>query len=104
MRRVANSMGVPMLKWMHVLQCVHSWLYTCSDTLCLYVATRPDIAHAVSKGTEFSANPITYHWTAVKWITRYLRSTTKLDLLFKSQGIGDYVGYSDADLGSDFDD
>ena len=69
--------------------------------LYLSVATRPDIAYAVSNVAQFSANPTTQHWTAVKRIMRYLRGTINLGLVFTPQGKCDCVGFSDADWAGD---
>ena len=49
--------------------------------LYLSVATRADIAYAVSNVAKLSANPTTRHWMAVKRIMRYLRGTTNLGLV-----------------------
>ena len=72
--------------------------------LYLSVATRPDIAFAVSNAAKFSGNPAKQHWTAVKRIMRYLRGTANLGLVFTPQESGKCVGYSDADWGGDTDD
>jgi hypothetical protein len=40
------------------------------------VCTRPDLAHAVSMLSKYMANPMKQHKDAVKWIFRYLKSTT----------------------------
>ncbi|KAI4334662.1 hypothetical protein L6164_013380 [Bauhinia variegata] len=46
------------------------------------VCTRPDIAHVVDVVSRFLSNPGREHWNAVKWIMRYLRSTSSLKTLF----------------------
>ena len=71
--------------------------------LYLSVATRPDIAYAVSNVAKFCANPTRQHWTAVKRIFRYLRGTQKYGLLYKRNS-SECVGFSDADWGGDQDD
>lgn len=53
--------------------------------LYLSVATRPDIAFAVSNAAKFSSQPGKQHWTAVKQILRYLRGTMNLGLVFTPQ-------------------
>lgn len=67
------------------------------------VCTRPDIAHAVGVVSRFLSNPGKEHWNAVKWILRYLRGTSKLNLCF---GIGKAVldGYTDSDMAGNLDD
>ena len=60
------------------------------------LATRPDIAFAVSTVARFSANPGTAHWTAVKRIFRYLAGTRDLWLSY-GESRRALVGYADAD-------
>ena len=67
------------------------------------MATRPDIAFAVSNVAKFSAQPTKQHWTAVKRILRYLKGTADYGLAFTPNASRDCVGYS-ADWGGDFDD
>lgn len=87
-------------------ECFDQRLYQSAIGSLLYlsVATRPDIAFAVSSAAKFSANPTKQHWTAVKRIMRYLRGTTNLGLAFFPQVSGKCVGYCDADWGGDLDD
>ena len=68
------------------------------------MATRPDIAFAVSNVAKFSAQPTQQHWTAVKRILRYLRGTADYGLAYSPDSSGNCVGYSDADWGGDLDD
>ncbi|XP_038984402.1 secreted RxLR effector protein 161-like [Phoenix dactylifera] len=69
------------------------------------VCTRPDLAHAVSAVSKFMANPGRQHWDAVKWIFRYLRSTTDHGIMFvRQQDDPSVVGYVDADYAGDLDD
>ena len=71
--------------------------------LYLSVATRPDIAYAVSNVAKFCAKPTKQHWTAVKRIFRYLRGTLKYGLLY-NRNSSECMGFSDADWGGDQDD
>ncbi|GAV91753.1 hypothetical protein CFOL_v3_35141, partial [Cephalotus follicularis] len=66
------------------------------------VCTRPDIAHAVGTVSRFMSNPGKEHWTAVKWILRYLRGTSSLKLSFGSEK-PILVGYTDSDMAGDVD-
>ncbi len=59
------------------------------------LATRPDIAFAVSTVARFSANPGMAHWTAVKHIFRYLAGTCDLWLTY-GEARRMLVGYTDA--------
>ena len=72
--------------------------------LYLAVATRPDIAFAVSNVTKFSAQPTQQDCTAVKRIFKYLRGTADYGLAYSPDSSGNYVGYSDANWGGDLDD
>ena len=67
------------------------------------MATRPDIAYAVSLVSRYCSSPTETHLTAVKRIYRYLKGTLSLVLQFKSTS-GTLVGYSDASWASDQDD
>ena len=60
------------------------------------VATRLDIAFAVSTLSQFLDNPGEAHWEAVKRIFRYLSSTCDYTLTYGGEW-HDLVGYTDAD-------
>ena len=63
------------------------------------VATRPDIAFAVSVPSQFLENPGRVHWEAVKRVMRYLESTKikKLILGKRHEGL---IGHADMDWAS----
>ena len=63
------------------------------------VATRPDIAFAVSLLSQFLENPSQIHWNAVKRVFQYLKGTkdSKLTLGNNHKGL---IGYTDADWAS----
>jgi hypothetical protein len=44
--------------------------------------TRPDIAYAVSKLSQFTSNPGEAHWCAIRRVLRYLKNTSKLGLTY----------------------
>ena len=67
------------------------------------VCTRPDIAHAVGVVSRYLSNPGKDHWSAVKWILRYLRGTSRLCLQFGGDCISALEGFSDADMAGDLD-
>ena len=87
-------------------ECVDQQEYQSAVGSLLYlaVATRPDIAFAVSNVTKFSAQPTKQHWVAVKRILRYLKGTADYGLVFTHNAPGECVGYSDADWGGDLND
>jgi transposase InsO family protein len=60
------------------------------------VATRPDIAFAVSTLSQFLENPGEAHWQAVKRIFRYLAGTRGVALTYGGER-HELVGYTDAD-------
>jgi hypothetical protein len=60
------------------------------------VATRPDIAFAVSALSQFLSNPGRAHWEAVKRVFKYLSGTKTLELTYGGERHG-LEGYTDAD-------
>ena len=68
------------------------------------VCTRPDLAQVVSVVSRYMANPGRQHWTAAKWILRYLKGTKRLGILFeRQQGKACVSGYVDSDYAGDLD-
>jgi len=66
------------------------------------MCTIPDIAHAVNVVSRFLSNPVKEHREGVKWILRYLKGTLEMCLCFRKSNLT-LQGFSDADLGEDFD-
>ena len=75
------------------------------------IATRPDIAYAVSYLARFMSNPGCAHWEAVKRVIRYLKGTKDSKLILGRGGAlvweeadrqsrSGVEGYSDADRNS----
>ena len=49
---------------------------------------RPDFAFSVNKVAQFMQAPTDAHWSAVKWILRYLKSTIQLGIfLFRHSSV-----------------
>lgn len=71
--------------------------------LYLAVTSRPDIAFAVSKLSQFNINPGKSHWIAAKRVLRYLKQTSNLGLYFRSTP-DDIKGFVDANWASNVDD
>ena len=73
--------------------------------LYLSVATRPDIAYAVSCAARYTAKPTKLHWALVKRILRYLKGTADLGLRYTVDGTeGDKLtAFCDADWAGDLD-
>jgi hypothetical protein len=69
------------------------------------VCIRPDLAHAVSVVSKYMANLGKQHCDAIKWIFRYLKSTTDYDITFVRQKSDlSVMGYVDADYARNLDD
>uniref|UniRef100_A0A803P4T0 Retrovirus-related Pol polyprotein from transposon TNT 1-94 n=1 Tax=Cannabis sativa TaxID=3483 RepID=A0A803P4T0_CANSA len=72
--------------------CVGSLMY-CT------VYTRPDLTYALSMVSRFIANPGKEHWSAGKWILRYLQGSMDVGLVYdnKSKNEVEVNGYVDFD-------
>ena len=66
--------------------------------------TRPDIAFAVNKLSQFMHKPTTTHWGAVKRLLRYLNGSRDLGIHLSFSMPISLHGYSDADWAGDPDD
>jgi histone deacetylase 1/2 len=59
--------------------------------------TRPDLAFAVNRVCQYLHSPTTFHWTAVKRIVRYLKSSMNTGLLIRKSSPFIVSAFSDAD-------
>jgi len=66
--------------------------------------TRPDIAFAVNKVSQFMQDPRDSHWSAVKRILRYLKSTISHTFCIHKNSSKQLTAYSDSDWASCPDD
>ena len=66
------------------------------------VCSRPDIAHAVSLVSRYMPNPRKGHWEALKWLLRYLKSTSNVCLMYGKDS-SKLTGFYDSDYGGDLD-
>ena len=66
--------------------------------------TRPDVAFAVNKLSQFMHKPSQLHWQALKRVVRYLKGTIFHGLLVKRNVPLTLTGFSDADWGGNKDD
>jgi len=66
--------------------------------------TGPDIAFSVGLVSRYMQAPRKPHLEAAKRILKYIYSTIDMGLFFKKGGAFELRGFSDADLGGDFDD
>ncbi|KAL9811853.1 putative RNA-directed DNA polymerase [Arabidopsis thaliana] len=67
------------------------------------VGTRPDVAQAIGVLSRFMGNPGKVHWTAVKWLLRYLKNSSDLKLIYTQGKDLQVQGYSDSDYAADLD-
>lgn len=66
--------------------------------------TRPDIAYAVNKLSQFMHKPTEDHWQAVKRVLRYLAGTASHGIFIRSDSPLSLHAYSDADWAGNTDD
>lgn len=59
--------------------------------------TRPDIAFAVNKMSQFSHDPLDVLWTAIKRMLRYLKHTISYDLLVRPSSSSKLSAFLDVD-------
>jgi hypothetical protein len=81
-------------------------LYQAAIGSLIYImtSTRPDIAFAVSKLSQYMAKPYDSHWKAVKRVIKYLKSTKELGITLGGHHSEERVdGYADADWANDKD-
>lgn len=69
----------------------------------MMVYTRPDIAFALGRLSQYMANPSARHGHGVRHLLRYLRSNSDMPIVYKANGdeTVQIVGYSDADYAAD---
>lgn len=67
------------------------------------VRSRPDLGFAVGFVSRFMSKPSREHWSAVKWVLKYLRGASDLNLTFKKDSKFIIEGFSDSDYATDQD-
>lgn len=70
------------------------------------VITRPDVAHAASKLSEYLTNPFTWHLNCANWVLLYLAHTKNLLIKFDARTINSwrvFFASGDASFGNDLD-
>ena len=72
--------------------------------LYVQIGTRPDIAFAVSRLSQYASNPSPDHIRLAKYVLRYLKGTSDLKLLYDGGRRNGLYGYSDSSWGDDPDD
>ncbi|CDF39891.1 unnamed protein product [Chondrus crispus] len=58
---------------------------TLGSLMYLMVGTRPDLAYAIGKLSQHSANPCESHWASVKRVMRYVQGTRNLGIVFDNK-------------------
>lgn len=68
----------------------------------LMLGTRPDLAFAITSLSQFASAPSESHWTALKRVMRYIRSSTDLAITYSARDCDELSlsGYTDSDWGS----
>ena len=74
-----------------------------SSCMWAQVATRPDIAYALSVLTRFQMNPGPAHWKAILHLLTYLKGTLHYKITYQQGGSIDPIGFVDADYAGDVD-
>lgn len=67
------------------------------------IDSRPELAYAVGVISRFMSNPGRDHWTAVKWVLKYLRGVSKAKLTFIKGEKFRVEGFCDSDYATDLD-
>ena len=79
----------------------HGYVQLIRSLMYLAIGTRPDIAYAINRLAQFTANPRPLHWTAVKRVFRYLKYTKHFVLTYG--GDDDAIRNSDLNFFCDAD-
>ena len=72
--------------------------YCVSDSM---LGKRPDLAFAVTKMSQFAANPTEEHLNKALYICRYLLGTPHYALVYDGKSNGGLLAYADSDWASD---
>ena len=75
---------------------IGSIMYAMIGTMC-------DLGYALGLVSRFMSKPGMVHWTAVKWVLRYLKGTQDLKLCFRKNEVFKVEGFCDSDFASDLD-
>jgi hypothetical protein len=72
--------------------------------LYITLGSRPDIAYAVTKLSQFCSNPSDVHLQGAKHVLRYLAHTSSYKITYKGDSNAGLIGYSDSDWAQDRED
>ena len=68
------------------------------------IGTRPNIAFAVTRLSQYNNNPTEEHIKYTKFVLRYLKGTKELKIKYDRSSDAGLIGYSDLDCGENKDD
>ena len=68
------------------------------------ISTRPDIAFAATRLSQFNNNPTKEHIKYAKYVLRYLKGTKELKIKYNRSSDARLIRYSDSDWGENRDD
>jgi len=74
------------------------------ESLLYLTASRPDITFAIGVRARYQAEPKMSHLTQVKWILKYINSTSDYGILYSYSEKSKLMGYCDADWAGIADD
>ena len=80
---------------------VKSYQHAIGKVMYAAVHTRPDIAYATGRLSQFLSDPAKQHGEGLRHLLRYIRSTVDLGLMLGGSGSLKVVGYSDSDYAGD---
>lgn len=89
-----ETLDQPVIESVRYAEAIGSLLY-CA------LATRPDIAHALSVLSKYTGAPREAHYKGVKRVFRYLRATHNFGLLYEHTNKSALICYTDADWAGD---
>ena len=69
--------------------------------LYIMLGTRPDITYAVTKLSQFSANPSKEHMSKAEHICRYLNTTRRYAMVFDGSSDEGLIAFTDSDWAAD---
>lgn len=69
----------------------------------LMIGSRPDIAWAVSRLSQYMQEPTNEHVEAAKQVFQYLRHTTDYKIRYKGASLSGLIRFSNADWGENRD-
>jgi hypothetical protein len=79
----------------------HKFQQVIGSLLYIMLGTRPDIAFAVTKLSQFAANPSKDHLVKALYICRYLIGTPEYRIIYSGRKQRGFIAYADSDWASD---